>query len=67
MQEPSVPENQPKKENILSTKCRFLLWSCILIQISIIIGVIATVIFSRYQSPFSSINIKYDIGNINFL
>ncbi|CAF0750615.1 unnamed protein product [Adineta steineri] len=67
MQEPSIPKDQSKKENILSTKCRFLLWSCILIQISIIIGVIATVIFSRYQSPFSSINIKYDIGNNNFL
>ncbi|CAF4283165.1 unnamed protein product, partial [Adineta steineri] len=59
---PSFPEDKAKKENILSIKCQFLLWSCVLTPISIIIGTIVVIILIRYQSSFSSINIKYDIG-----
>ncbi|CAF4309168.1 unnamed protein product, partial [Adineta steineri] len=61
MQEPLISEDQPKKETILSTKCRFLLWSWILILISMVVGIIAIVILICYQSSFSSIDIKHDI------
>ncbi|CAF0785780.1 unnamed protein product [Adineta steineri] len=67
MQEPSIEEDRPEKETILSTKCRFLLWSCVIIPISIMISIVAVVIFIRYQSSFSSNSINYNIGNNNFL
>ncbi|CAF4169747.1 unnamed protein product, partial [Adineta steineri] len=57
MQEPSIEEDRSEKESILSTKCRFLLWSCVIIPISIMISIVAVVIFIRYQSSFSSNNI----------
>ncbi|CAF1308176.1 unnamed protein product [Adineta steineri] len=56
MQEPPIPEDHSQKETILSTKCQFLLWSWVLILISIMISVIATDIpcnpieFSNYTS-----------------
>ncbi|CAF0736551.1 unnamed protein product, partial [Adineta steineri] len=59
MQESSIPENHSQKETILSTKCRFLLWSCVVIHISVIIGIVAVVISIRYQSSFSSNSINY--------
>ncbi|CAF0948089.1 unnamed protein product [Adineta steineri] len=67
MEKLSTPEDPSQKENILSTKCRILLWSWVLILISIIISAIVIVIFIRYQSSFSSTDIKYDIGNNSFL
>ncbi|CAF4222408.1 unnamed protein product [Adineta steineri] len=69
MQEPSIKEDHSQKETILSTKCRFLLWSCVVIPISIMISIVAVVIFIRYQSSFSSINedslLDIVVANIN--